>query len=48
MKSPHNKSVQLTHASAFLSFLMALITSFFAWPEITALFVVIGYYFSYI
>lgn len=37
----------LTRASAFLSFLMALITSFFAWPELTALLVVIGYYFSF-
>lgn len=37
----------LTRASAFLSFLMALITSFFAWPEVPAFFVVFGFYFSF-
>jgi len=37
----------LTRGFAMLSFLVAFITSFFAWPEITVFFVVSGYYFSF-
>ncbi|MFP6844710.1 MAG: potassium channel family protein [Thalassolituus sp.] len=37
----------LTLASAMVSFLLAFVTSFFAWPEIVVIFVVLGYYFSF-
>ncbi len=37
----------LTLCAVVLSFLLALLTSFFAWPEIAVLFVLTGYYFSF-
>lgn len=37
----------LTLCGAMLSFFLALITSFFAWPEVTVLFILTGYYFSF-
>ncbi|GLX80533.1 hypothetical protein tinsulaeT_38730 [Thalassotalea insulae] len=37
----------LNRAYTFLSFLVALIISFFGWPELTVIFIIIGYYFSF-
>jgi len=37
----------LTFTFAMLSFLIGLVISFFAYPEITTLFVIFGYYFSF-
>ena len=37
----------LTLCGVMLSFLLALVTSFFAWPEVSVFFILSGYYFSF-